>query len=111
LKAGEKSNKKRQLLSCTKTCPIGSTLRGHFSHSVFKIERENGELAEIMNRNLLEALTYLITVYMFLTLCAENTRLSATFAAAFSNLLFGLSMFSYEVFIINFKIFIIFTGK
>ena len=63
-----------------------------------------------MNQNLLEALTYLITVYMFLTLYAEN-RLSATFAAAFSNLLFGPPMFSNEVFIISLKIFIIFTGK
>lgn len=78
------------------------THSGHFSHSTFKEERENGELAEIMYQNLLEVLTHLLTVYMFLTLYDKDTRLSATSAAAFPNLLFAPSMFSYEVFIINF---------
>lgn len=105
----DESREKRQLLSWTKTCLTGSTLRGHFSHSTFKEERENGELAEIIYQNLLEVLTHLLTVYMFLTLYNKDTRLSATSAAAFPNLLFAPSMFNYEVFIINFKICIIFT--
>lgn len=48
-----------------------------------------------MYQNLLEALTRLITTYMFLTLYNEDMRLSAIFAARFPNILFAPSMFSY----------------